>query len=57
MCLNLANMELLCDDFPYNTTRVNKETIRERVMKCFDIVKEEKGVTYLKFKWERYDKL
>jgi len=54
---DLFNMELLCDDFPYNTTRVNKETIRERVMKCFDIVKEEKGVTYLKFKWERYDKL
>lgn len=54
---DLFNMELLCDDFPYNTTRVNKETIRDRVMKCFDIVKVENGITYLKFKWERYDKL
>ncbi len=54
---DLFNMELLCDDFPYNTTRVNVDTIRERLLKCFDIVKVENDTTHLMFKWERYDKL
>lgn len=54
---DLFNMELLCDDYPFNTTRVSKETIRERVLKCFDVVKKENNVTYLKFKWSRWNEL
>lgn len=54
---DLFNMELLCEDFPYNVTRASKEIIRERLLKCFDVVKVENNTTYLKFKWERYDKL
>ena len=52
---DLFNMELLCDDFPYNETRVTSATIKERVLKCFEIVKKEKNITYLKFKWQPYN--
>ena len=54
---DLFNMELLCDDYPFNTTRVNKETIRERLLKCFNVVQKDNNTTYLSFKWERWDKL
>ena len=49
---NLFNMELLCDDSPFNITRVSSETIKKRLLQCFEVVKKENDVTYLKFKWE-----
>lgn len=49
---NLFNMELLCDDLPYNVTRVSTETIKERLLKCFEVVERKEKTIYLKFKWE-----
>ena len=47
-------MELLCDDLPYNTTRISADVIKERVLKCFKVIKEENNIVYLEFKWKAY---
>lgn len=49
---DLFNMDLVCDDFPYNITKISSDLIKERLLKCFEVVKKEESKTYLKFKWE-----
>lgn len=57
----LFNSELLCDDSPFNVTRINSDILRKRLLKCFDIVTEEKmhnsSVVKLMFKWKPYYEL
>ena len=49
---HLLFMELVCDDSPYNITNVSMSQLRERVLKCFDVVRKDGNITYLMFKWE-----
>ena len=50
---NLMNMDLLCEEYPYNAIKIDSDILKERVLKCFDIVKTERNSIYLKFKWEK----
>ena len=49
---DLFNMELLCDDSPFNITEVSSKDIKEKLLKCFNVVKKVDNMTYLEFKWE-----
>lgn len=57
---SLLNSELLCDDSPYNITRVSSDKLKERLLKCFDIMTEDgDNTSYVEimFKWKPYEEL
>jgi len=55
---NLLNSELLCDDSPYNVSKITSEMLQNKLLKCFEIIDEEmrynKEVIKLMFKWKPY---
>lgn len=51
---NLFNSELLCFDLPYNVTRVSSDSIKNKMLKCFDVVSQSEDEIRLMFKWEYY---
>lgn len=56
----LLNSELLCDDSPFNITRVDSERLKEKLLKCFEVVKgnlSNSDVIQLMFKWKPYNEL
>lgn len=54
---DLYNLDLVCNDFPYNITKVNKEDICEACAPCFKVISVKDGVTKLMFKWKPYEEL
>ena len=49
---DLFNMNLLCDDSPFNVTEISSKIIKERLLECFNVIKKVGNTTYLEFKWE-----
>jgi len=58
---DLLNSELLCDDSPYNVTRIKSERLKEELLKCFEKVERpdsyNPNVIFLMFKWKPYCEL
>lgn len=55
---DLINSELLCDDTPYNITRIKQNYLEEQVMKCFDVVSQgPNNLVKLVFKWRSWREL
>lgn len=56
----LLNMELHCDDSPFNITRIKKDYLKKQIMKCFDVVWTEEfsnNIVTLIFKWKPWSEL
>ena len=56
----LLNSELLCDDLPYNVTRIKQDILKKRIMKCFDVIWTEEfnnNIVTLVFKWKPWCEL
>ena len=53
---DLFNMDVVCDDFPYNITKVNAKKIQEKCIHLFDIISKKDGEVKLMFKWGEYVK-
>ena len=56
----LLNSELLCDDTPYNVTRIRQDYLKRQIMKCFDEVWHDAyshNVVKLVFKWKPWSEL
>lgn len=58
---DLLNSELLCDDSPYNVTRIKYERLKEELLKCFEIVEKDvshnSNAIFLMFKWKPWKEL
>ena len=57
---DLMYSELLCDDSPFNITRISWDDLATRVLKCFDVVKgntDNPNVVRLVFKWKPWKEL
>lgn len=53
---DLLNSELLCEDIPFNITRVKQPELEKAILRCFDVAYEDvyKKVVKLVFKWKPY---
>lgn len=57
---DLFNSELLCDDSPFNITRIKQDSLKNKIMKCFDVVWHDAyshKVVKLVFKWKTWNEL
>lgn len=53
----LLNSELICDDRPYNITRINHDALKKRIMKCFYVLDATDKNVSLVFKWKQWNEL
>jgi len=56
----LLNSELLCDDSPFNITRIKQDILKKRIMKCFVVLCTEESnnnTVTLVFKWKPWCEL
>lgn len=53
----LLNSELLCDDSPFNITRINRDYLKKQILKCFYVLDIDKNNVSLVFKWKPWNQL
>ena len=50
---DILNTELLCDDFPYNVTKIPRTRLKEELLELFKVIEKGDNYTVLEFKWEK----
>ena len=48
----LLNSELLCDDSPFNITRIKQDRLKAKIMKCFYVLDADENNVTLVYKWK-----
>lgn len=54
---DLLNSELVCNDFPYNITRISSERLKKELLKCFTKLEETDSVVKLMFMCKPYEEI